>query len=190
MSSEQLVCRLGNLHSSLHNDGALMLERILKTVGEMLLDRSYQEVTRAPRPLEAIDEGRPVYESEQLDVYMHIDDKVGVKFTRQVLERERNAIIVSIDGPTTFAKKECDGRVVQFLHARTLLENVTHHKLVPRHERILALPEGLTAAQIPKLLDTDPIVLYHNWPPGTLVRITRIFGGHQPTVYFRAVAAT
>ena len=189
MSAQQLVSRLGTLHHSLHNDGAHMLERILTTAETMLADRGCAGVTRTAHALQTIEEGLPVLSSAEQDLYVHVEDKVGVKFARCVLERGRKAVIVSVDGPTTFTKKECEGRAVQFMRARTLLENVTRHCLVPAHERITSLPDGLEPAQLPKLLDTAPIAQYHAWPVGTLVRITRVFGGHQPTPFYRVVAA-
>jgi DNA-directed RNA polymerase subunit H (RpoH/RPB5) len=188
-AAEQLVSRLGKLHSSLHNDGAHMLERILTTSEEMLADRGCTGVARTPQTMNALEEGRPVFTAGEVDLYVHLEDKVGVKFARQVLERERKAVVVSVDGPTTFAKKECEGRGVQFMNARAMLENVTRHCLVPTHEHITSLPDGLEPMQLPKLLDSDPIVQYHNWPVGTLVRITRVFGGHQPTPFYRIVAS-
>lgn len=188
MSAQQLVSRLGTLHHSLHNDGAHMLERILTTAEEMLTDRGCVDVARATHVLPAIEEGLPVVSSAGMDLYVHVEDKVGVKFARYVLERGRNAVVVSVDGPTAFTKKECESRAIQFMSARTLLENVTRHCLVPTHERVTSLPDGLEPAQLPKLLDSDPIAQYHDWPVGTLVRITRVFGGHQPAPFYRIVA--
>ena len=60
---------------------------------------------------------------------------------------------------------------------------------MPKHERMSAPPDGVTREQLPKILEGDPIVQYHNWPVGTVVRVWRRFGGHERVPYFRVVAA-
>ena len=49
-------------------------------------------------------------------------------------------------------------------------------------------PAGVTREQLPRILDTDPVVRYHAWPCGAVVRVWRVFGGHEPIPYFRVVA--
>ena len=104
-------------------------------------------------------------------------------------EGETWGVVISVDGPTPFAKRECDGKRIQFLSARRMYTNVTKHSLVPKHEVVDAPPSGVDRERLPLLLTTDPIAQYYNWPLGTVVRITRHFGGHEPIPYFRVVSA-
>ena len=123
-------------------------------------------------------------------MYLHAEDKVGVKFVRTVLEAASgDVIIISLDGPTPFTKKECDGKRIQFFLIKELCENITHHSLVPKHERVESLPPDILKEHLPLILETDPIVQYHNWPIGTVVRVLRSFGGHEPIPYLRVVSS-
>ena len=165
------------------------------------MDRGCIDVRRVPGDVcDAILEGQePILvgrkdQGERIAVYFHSEDRVGVKFARSALEREEAreedvlTIIISIEGPTPFTKKECDGRNVQFLFARACSQNVTRHAMVPRHRRVDAPPTGIRVDNLPRILDTDPIVQYFNWPPGTIVHIERKFGGNATIDYFRCVS--
>jgi DNA-directed RNA polymerase subunit H (RpoH/RPB5) len=123
------------------------------------------------------------------DVYVHGEERVGVKYARAVLERAggARAVVVSLEGPTPFTRKECEGRPIEFFRAAELCANVTRHALVPRHERVDAPPAGVAREQLPRIHDTDPVVRYHAWPCGAVVRVWRVFGGHEPIPYFRVV---
>ena len=193
------IDRFGNVHKTIHGDGRDIVSRIVRTCEEMLRDRGCDRIVRASDVFGTIDEGSEWIVSGRgggadVDVYVHNEDRVGVKFARSVLEisaeRECAAIIVSIDGATPFTRKECEGRGIQFMVARDLCTNITRHALVPKHERVESGPEGTTVEELPRILDTDRVVQYYNWPPGTVLRIWRHFGGHEPTPYFRVVTAT
>jgi DNA-directed RNA polymerase subunit H (RpoH/RPB5) len=125
-----------------------------------------------------------------IDVYISDDDKVGVKFARHVLDKSQNSdiIVISLEGPTPFTRKECDGHKIQFMFAKDLCFNVTKHSLVPKHEVVKAPPGNLNKDQLPHILDTDPIVQYYNWPIGTIVRVWRCYAGHEPIPYYRCVS--
>lgn len=199
--TEQLASvlqRFGCVHKAVHGNGNHVLGRIVLTCEEMLLDRGCTEIHRSSDPsgsilhgTEAVIQGRGG--NADCDVYIHTEDRVGVKFARTVLEASEKegvyTIVVSLEGATPFTKKECDGRDIQFMIARDLFCNVTKHTLVPKHERMEAPPQGIAAEHLPKILETDRIVQYFNWPVGTVVRIWRNFGGHEPVPYFRVVAA-
>ena len=75
---------------------------------------------------------------------------------------------------------------MQFFCARDLAVNVTRHALVPRHERVARAPAA--AEHLPRILESDRVVQYYGWGAGTIVRVWRCFGGHEPTPYFRVVA--
>ena len=161
------------------------------TCEEMLRDRGCARVTCEADALETIRDGTPLLRGRggrvDYDIYVHGEERVGVKFARNVLEAsDSSVVIVSIEGPTPFTRKECEGRPVQFLLARDLCYNVTHHALVPHHERVAEAPAP--PDKLPKILDTDSVAQYHGWPVGTVVRVWRHFGGHEPVPYFRVVA--
>lgn len=137
----------------------------------MLVDRGCSSVGTHPSAEEAVTQNLPLVhgESPLIHVYLHSEDKVGVKYARSVMEADPEAqlIVVSIDGCTPFTRKECDGGMVQFFTARELVNNITKHRLVPPHEKIAAPPEGTTAEQLPKLLTTDAVAKYYGWPVGS-----------------------
>ena len=169
---------------------------MLANCEQMLRDRGCTAVTRADDLAAAIEEGRAALRGRgptHVDLYVCTEDRVSVKFARQALDaRKRDdgwAVVVSVDGPTPFTRRECEGKPLQFLQARDLYVNVTRHALVPKHEAMPGPPDGVTAAQLPRILESDPVVQWHNWPAGTVVRVWRCFGGHEPVPYFRVVSA-
>ena len=159
----------------------------------MLHDRGFDHIVEYD--LESADAGL-ILTGTAIDrvqrVHMCMEDRVGVKFARTVIDASAGddaCIIVSIDGPTPFTRKECSS--VQFFTAIDLCRNITHHCLVPRHRSIDAtdLPPGMEAGRLPRLLDTDRVAQYYNWPRGTIVHIKRVFGGNEPIEYFRVVSS-
>ena len=190
------VQRLGAVHRSVHGDGVDVLERILTTCEQMLRDRGCARVTRAADRDAAVAEGQPLMRGRgggrEVDVYVHGEDKVGVKAARHALEARAHpgveVVMISPDGPTPFTRKECED-AIQFFCARDVCVNVTRHALVPKHERVDAPPPSIQIASLPKILETDRVVQYYAWPVGTVVRVWRCYGGHEPVPYFRVVAA-
>jgi DNA-directed RNA polymerase subunit H len=73
--------------------------------------------------------------------------------------------------------------------------DILNHELVPKHE-ILAAAEkkellekmGITERQLPKMLDTDPVIKKIEAKPGDVIRITRKSLTAGETVYYRLVA--
>lgn len=150
----------------------------------MLRDRGCTDVRADVR-----DPAKPVVTSRECDVYVHAEDRVGVKFARQVMERAREAgqeltVVVSVEGATPFTRKEC-GDAIQFFQARDLCVNVTRHELVPKHDVVDAEPHD--PAHLPKMLSSDPVAQWYHWKAGTVVRVWRNFGGHEPVPYLRVV---
>lgn len=164
----------------------------------MLYDRGCVTVTKVANPVEVVAQGSlPVVEgvfnnNEKIEVYIHGDEKIGVKYARGLLERlgeVTDIVVVSTEGPTPFTRKECDGHRLQFFLAKELCFNVSRHKLVPKHEPI-ECPVGLTTEQLPRILQHDPVVQYYNWPIGTIVRVWRCYGGNEPIPFFRLVSSS
>lgn len=188
---DALLRRYGCVHNSLHGDGRDVLGRIVVTCEQMLRDRGCTRVVRADDPFEAILASRPTVcgrgGPRDLDVYVHAEDKVGVKWARTVLEHGVAVVAVAPEGATPFTKKECEGKPIQFMTAREACVNVTRHALVPRHEVVEDATHTLRL--LPKIADTDPVVRWYDWPPGTVVRVFRCFGGHEPVPYLRVVGS-
>jgi DNA-directed RNA polymerase subunit H (RpoH/RPB5) len=124
-------------------------------------------------------------------VYIHNEERVGVKYARYVLdEGEQNGgfgIVISTDGPTPFTRRECEGKRIQFFLARDLYVNIVDHCLVPKHEAVSEPPSGVKKEELPCMESTDKIAQYYDWTPGTIVKITRVFGGHEPIPYYRVI---
>lgn len=191
-SYEQLVRNLSKLYPVMRGDGNAVLQRILSVANEMLVDRGCVDLKKSDVQ-DAVEASKPILRGRSGDtnvhLYLHAEDRVGIKFARAVLEHcdERTLnIIVSCEGPTPFTRKECDGKEVQFMQAKDLCVNKTRHALVPKHA-VGRAPDGIDVHQLPRIFDTDPIVRYYGWPLGTVVKIDRKFGGHETIPYFRLV---
>lgn len=159
----------------------------------MVRDRGLTTVHVAPDPIRAALADEPVVRAADASgapvlVYVHTEDRVGIKWIRGVIA-DAALIVVSVDGPTVFARKECERMRVQFLIAREVYENVTRHAYFSKHERVDAPPEGVTVAQLPRILTTDRVVVYYDWPCGSIVSIARTWGGAEVVPYFRVVTA-
>ena len=188
---DDFVMRLGKIHRAFHTNGLDVLASVIKTAEDMLKDRMCTRVKSSNDPLKDILAGRPVVTSDSAHVFVHTEDKVGVKFARNVVETsgDRLCICVSIDGPTTFTRNEFQNKSIQFLTCKFLCVNVTKHELVPKHT-LLSDAASFDEKTLPLILDTDPIVQYFNWPIGGVVQIDRVFAGNEPIPYFRLISAS
>ena len=196
---DRFLQTLGRIHESIKGDGLTTLKRILTTCEEMLIDRGYVDLYRESDVLKSMEQSIPIMtgtdkEGKRTLVYVHMEDRVGIKFARSILEamkeEENNTmVIISLEGPTPFTRKEFEGERIQFMLAKDVCVNKTRHVLVPRHEMVLHPPQGVKVEDLPKIPDSDPIVQYYNFRPGTIVRTMRTFGGHESVPYFRLVTA-
>jgi DNA-directed RNA polymerase subunit H len=73
--------------------------------------------------------------------------------------------------------------------------DILKHELVPRHEILTAAEKkellekiNATERQLPKILDTDPVIKKIEAKPGDVVKITRKSQTSGETVYYRLVA--
>lgn len=198
---EILLNKIGQLNSTTTANYTVVLERVLKTCVEMLKDRKYN-VTVDCRTV-----GDIIYKIEQNDsvmvgesqsgtaiVFFHNEDRVGVKQLRNWNDCNQGSqiIIVSIEGPTAFTKKEAEQNYpdVQFFTFKDLCVNITRHHLVPKHEKLEKNEVNYqvsTDEDWPKLYTTDAISQYYNFKPGDLIRVTRIMGYAEPVFYYRLV---
>lgn len=165
---------------------------VRQTCEEMLRDRGCERVRQHPSQ-ESSASGRVLLVSGErpaIDVYLCTEDRVGVRVGRGLIEanrgQNRRLVMVSLDGPTVMTRKECEGEI-QFLLAKDLCYNVMRHALVPTHTVVTEEELPCPPHQLPKLLDTDPVARYHDWPVGTLVRVDRVFGGNECVPFYRCV---
>ena len=171
----------------------------METCHEMLQERghevvatSFDELLSRMLAMEAVMEGYKTETRRRTLVYIHTEEKIGVKHIRSLVDQVKddcNVIYISVDGPTHVTRKEAKEYVTFFL-AKDIFRNVTKHALVPRHERVDAPPHGVDATDLPVMLESDRIAQYYDWKVGTIVRITRVFGGHETYPYYRIVIGT
>lgn len=193
----------GRMHSTVRVlDGASLLQRIVGTLSEMLHDRGCAPVVF--HGISAVERDEPLFVGHREDrptvvVYFATEERVGVKTARSLIEdaRKRAAdpevVVVSLEGPTPYTKRELEGNAnVQFQMAKHLTANRARHRLVPPHR--LVTPEeraalGAADSELPRILDTDPVVQYYMFPVGSVVRIDRSCGS-EVRPYFRLVVAS
>ena len=174
-----------------------LLERVLVTCVEMVTDRGYSVLTACATHDPALVAER---EGEVLHLLFHPEDKVGVKAVR-TLQQEMDAsgvgkvLLVSTDGPTPFTKKELsDEERIAFWTIAKLVINITKFDIVPPHTLLGEEEAASLAKQFhvksdkdwPKLLRSDPVCRYYDFPVGGLVKVDRSFG-HAAHVYYRMV---
>ncbi|KDN50362.1 putative 25 kd subunit of DNA-directed RNA polymerases I, II and III [Tilletiaria anomala UBC 951] len=128
-------------------------------------------------------------ETDKLYVFYSEDANVGVKTMRQFIgaldqQNITRGIIIWSEKMTPAAKKVIEAMRNQFVledfDEASLLVNITHHMLVPRHEimsfqekRELLQRYRLKDNQLPRIQPTDPVARYFGLTRGQVVRITR-----------------
>jgi DNA-directed RNA polymerase I, II, and III subunit RPABC1 len=202
---EGLLLKIGQLNNSATASYNLVLERVLYTTIEMLKDRGYNvvndcrtlgDITYKMQENEAILFGDHSQHGNVI-VYFHNEERVGVKQLRQWNEKNPNSniIIVSLEGPTAFTKKEADQHFknCQFFLFQQLCVNITKHSLVPKHEKLTREEINKLNFKVsdlfPKLYTNDAISQYFNYKVGDLIRITRTIGYPEPIYYYRLVCS-
>ena len=182
--AQEFLKRLAKTASGIHVDSHELLLRILKTCHEMLKDRGCTDIKEYDSWYERASSGKPIMESNSTLIFLCLESKVGVKYARALLTMDKFPIIVSIDGPTSFTRKELNN--VQFLTCSQLLFNVTHHSLVPK---CYVCDPPFEVDSLPKILQSDPVAQYYNWELGTVVCFTRMIAGDAGIPYYRVVSA-
>ena len=133
---------------------------------------------------------------KHVQVFFHNEERVGVKQLRTWVENSVAdvIIVISLDGPTAFTKKEAEQHYahVQFFMFRDVCINITKHCLVPKHEKItdmsqLPLKTSNSKNELPLLYTTDKISQYYAFEPGDVVRITRTVGVQEPVYIYRLI---
>lgn len=192
--------RLKNILNSTVIDPDRILSSVMATCDEMARARGCHDVWRAPTSALAqhMRDGSPVLTAgpvPSMRIFFHMEERVSVKNIRNTMENNDGydrTIFVSIDGPTSFAKREAVatwGNAIQFFRYRQLVTNITKHHLVPQH-RLCADSIALDAAEknhYPHILATDPIVQFYDFSVGDVVEITRYRGATNGYKYYRVV---
>lgn len=176
-----------------------MEKQALKVLGELMIDRGYKiDYIKDDTKNDKNDKNDKEEENKGDDsfslkgsksdniilCFINNDEKLniqGIKDRISVMNKEgaTSCIIVYRSSVTSSAKKSLETLEYDFelfgLHELQL--NITRHRLVPRHCRVLSSEkEELDKAykgKLPILLSTDPISRYYSFKKGEYIRITR-----------------
>ena len=160
-------------------------KQAIKVLLEMLIDREYK-IDYVDN--EFLNEQPYVIRAKKSNntsiVFINEDDKLniqGIKEKISIMNKENanSCIIIYRSTVTSSAKKSLETLEYDFelfaLHELQL--NITRHRLVPRHTRVLSTEkEELDKnykGKLPILLHTDPISRYYAFKRGEYIRITR-----------------
>ena len=161
---QHFVQTLGRAHSSLHGDGTDVLGRILIVCEQMLQDRGCRTVCRADDLVSCITSPTPIFLGREgptdYDLYIVAEERIGIKAARGILaatQDDAHVIVVSLEGATSFTRKECDGKNIQFMCVRDVCVNKTRHHLVPKHVAVPP-PCDVDAQHLPRIVETAPSV--------------------------------
>lgn len=199
----ETLSRIGQLNNTAKKSTENVLLSTLKTTIEMLQNRGYNSIQACQSIDEVVEnmtEGRCIIYGNgrrTIQVFFHNEDRVGVKQLRTWVETTPadNVIIISLEGPTAFTRREAEQTYpqVQFFLFRDLCVNITKHVLVPLHEKVMAseLPFELSSArtEVPSLYSTDRVAQYYAFQVGDIIRITRTAGVQEPVFYYRILRA-
>jgi DNA-directed RNA polymerase I, II, and III subunit RPABC1 len=183
---------LKECHVYLYNTiGKVMNPIVRVTLHEMLHDRGYDKVISTTDPNDISFSVENEENGKRILVYFIYDPKVSVKRVKliKVMLDENPGmyqclILVYKNTITSFAKQfittDVSNLFVQAFSEVELSYNITHHKLVPKHE-IVSVDEKkqimqqyrTTLKHFPLMLSSDPVSRYYGLLPGTMVRITR-----------------
>lgn len=196
--------KIGQLNNTAQKSTRQVLFNSLKTMIEMLKDRGYSNI-QSCQTLEEITQNMTDNRyvvcgggETHVQVFFHNEERVGVKQLRSWVETStaEAIIIVSLDGPTAFTRKEAEQSYphVQFFTFRDVCVNITKHQLVPKHEKVtdpssIRLKTSESKNELPVLYTTDRIAQYYAYAPGDVVRITRTVGVQEPVFFYRLITA-
>lgn len=196
--------KIGQLNNTAQKSTRQVLFNSLKTMIEMLKDRGHTNI-QSCQTLEEITQNMTDNRyvvcgggETQVQVFFHNEERVGVKQLRSWVETSTAdaIIIVSLDGPTAFTRKEAEQNYphVQFFTFRDVCVNITKHHLVPKHEKVtdassMRLKTSESKNELPVLYTTDKIAQYYAYAPGDVVRITRTVGVQEPVFFYRLITA-
>jgi len=180
------VSSSSSISSSSSSSSHLCREKqAIKVILEILIDREYK-IDYADN--EFTNEQPFIIKAKKYNnitiVFINEDDKLniqGIKDKISIMNKEnaKSCIIIYKATVTSSAKKSLETLEYEFelfaLHELQL--NITRHRLVPRHTRVLGSEkEELDKnykGKLPVILHTDPIARYYSFKRGEYIRITR-----------------
>lgn len=171
----------------------IYIERVEKTILEMIKDRGYTE------KLDKYDYpsfGKPLPNSEEISYLFHEDEFGADHHAALISEIEKENIsmhvIIIFDigsggvGQKVLRENENSlfkptvRRKLEFLDYRKYIANITRHSLVPEHMLLTAEEKiqmlkiyKIKITQIPKISRNDPVAVYYGFEVGSVIRITR-----------------
>ena len=198
---ESVVNQIRTMHNATHVDVNRLIWKIVDVAEEMLIDRGCVSVTK-PQTEEELDrhirDFTPVLVGSgatSIRVMFHSEERVAVKVVRQLVENDGfdRTIILSVEGPTSFSKKEAAQCLptLQFFKYKDLSVNITKHSCVPKHSKV-SDPKALSTIDVqlcPKMLQSDVISAWYDFVPGDVVSVRRRFGTTDVAPYYRLVIA-
>ncbi len=132
-------------------------------------------------------------------IIWHIEEKLGLKTVKnccvQLKDNNiKNAIIIKYGKLTPPAKATISESAslykIRVFDVEDLKINITKHSLVPKHECLSKDEEDkllktykLKKTQLPRMLNTEPVVMYYDWNRGDIIKITRNDG----EIYYRCI---
>ena len=169
--------------------------KVCRTASEMLRDRGF-----TTEPPEQSQEDIVIYgskNSKNVIFRLFFASKMSVDIARKsAAECSENTqvIVCAFSRPTYMAKQVLLDNNVEFFETSHLLQNITKHSLVPQHSKLSAkevqqLLSGVRCAlsQLPKILRSDPVVRYYDFPVDSVIRIARKSGRQPKTYAYRVV---
>ena len=206
--TDAFLTQLSRSCSTGYLDGEACLARCYVVLGEMLRYRGYDQVSFAcanHASLVACMEVDGVVAfacsgpREDKAVVFQMDLRVGVKALRSIAESNStdsiSRIVVSIDGPTSFSRRDASACGIEFLTFRQIFNNIASHHLVPPHRRIACPDEQkaiarryciIAASQWPRFRLSDPMCVFGDFRTGDLIEIRRSCASGE-TPYYRLV---
>ena len=169
------------------------VDRARRTLGAMVRARGYTDLT-FPTPTRGRATGRPGH-PDIFVAFCIADPKLGVKPLRDLpVDDEPHVLVVYRGTMTSFARQKvvemAADRIVETFAVGELQFDIQKHVLVPPHVEVpprAVRKRGILVEQLPLLLQTDPVVKWHRWPRGTVVRVTRANPEGHAYVEYRVV---
>jgi DNA-directed RNA polymerase subunit H (RpoH/RPB5) len=184
-SSESKTLTSTSSSSSTSREWVYKEIQAIKVISEMLIDREYKiEYIDLNLTREKNFYVKANKQNSNIIVFINDDEKLniqGIKDKISVMNREgsNSCIIIYKSNVTSSAKKSLETLEYEFeLFALYELQlNITRHRLVPRHSKVLPSEkehlEKNYKGKLPILLHTDPISRYYAFKRGEYIRITR-----------------
>lgn len=196
-------CSYGSIHG---ND---CLIKVYKTVLSMLECRGYQtintncstvhDIFKHMKNDQPIVTGKNSPLKQDANVYFYIENKIGIKYLRTIMDKHQDTItcIISIEGPTTFTKRDArDQQNIQFPTYRQLFNDISKHQMIPQHRLLNEHEKSIVKdkfniqndSQWPRLLQKDPVSMFYHFQKGDVIEIFRKgIGGQESSLYYRIV---